>query len=82
MPKIFRMTKGGKLVEGIFEGETINTPSMLALEDYLDALKWAEGLGGLKALIARSQDNLGVLDAGCSKSDWAAFSGQASKVAL
>jgi phosphoserine aminotransferase len=47
LPKIFRMTKGGKIVEGIFEGETINTPSMLALEDYLDTLKWAEGLGGL-----------------------------------
>ncbi len=62
LPKIFRMTKGGKLVEGIFEGETINTPSMLALEDYLDALTWAEGIGGLKALIGRSQDNLGVLE--------------------
>jgi len=73
LPKIFRMTKGGKIVDGIFEGETINTPSMLALEDYLDALTWAEGLGGLKALIARSQDNLGVLDRWVRKSDWAAF---------
>ena len=73
MPKIFRMTKGGKIVEGIFEGETINTPSMLALEDYLDALTWAEGLGGLKALIARSQDNLGVLDRWTRTSNWAAF---------
>ena len=53
MPKIFRMTKGGKLIEGIFEGETINTPSMLAVEDDLDALKWAEGVGGLQGLIAR-----------------------------
>jgi len=73
MPKIFRMTKGGKLVEGIFEGETINTPSMLALEDYLDALKWAEGLGGLKALIARSNANLNALARWVKESDWAAF---------
>ncbi len=73
MPKIFRMTKGGKIVDGIFEGETINTPSMLALEDYLDALTWAEGLGGLKSLIARSQDNLGVLDRWVRTSSWAAF---------
>jgi phosphoserine aminotransferase len=73
MPKIFRMTKGGKLVEGIFEGETINTPSMLALEDYLDALKWAEGLGGLKALIARSNANLNVLARWVKESGWAAF---------
>ena len=73
MPKIFRMTKGGKVVEGIFEGETINTPSMLALEDYLDALKWAEGAGGLKGLIARSQANLGVIADWVKTSDWAAF---------
>ena len=66
MPKIFRMTKGGKIVEGIFEGETINTPSMVAVEDYLDALTWAESVGGLKGLIARSNDNLEVLD------DWIA----------
>jgi phosphoserine aminotransferase len=76
MPKIFRMTKGGKIVDGIFDGETINTPSMLALEDYLDALTWAEGLGGLKALIGRSQDNLGVLDRWVRTSDWAAFLAQ------
>jgi phosphoserine aminotransferase len=73
MPKIFRMTKGGKLVEGIFEGETINTPSMLALEDYLDALKWAEGLGGLKAMIARSNANLKALARWVKESGWAAF---------
>src|ERR1700742_3647822 len=66
MPKIFRMTKGGKLVEGIFEGETINTPSMLALEDYLDTLTWAESIGGLKGLIGRSQANLKALE------DWIA----------
>ncbi len=73
MPKIFRMTKGGKIVDGIFEGETINTPSMLALEDYLDALSWAEGLGGLKALIDRSQSNLGVLDRWVRGCGWADF---------
>ena len=73
MPKIFRMTKGGKIVDGIFEGETINTPSMLALEDYLDALSWAEGLGGLKALIGRSQANLGVLDRWIREAGWADF---------
>ena len=66
MPKIFRMTKGGKLVDGIFEGETINTPSMIAVEDYLDALTWAESVGGLKGLIGRSNANLGAL------SDWIA----------
>jgi len=73
MPKIFRMTKGGKLVEGIFEGETINTPSMLALEDYLDALKWAEGLGGLKALMARSNANLNALARWVKECGWADF---------
>jgi len=73
MPKIFRMTKGGKLVEGIFEGETINTPSMVAVEDYLDALNWAQSVGGLKGLIARSNANLAVLDAWVQKSGWAGF---------
>lgn len=57
LPKIFRMTKGGKLIEGIFVGETINTPSMLCVEDYLVALKWAKTIGGLKGLIARSEAN-------------------------
>src|SRR5262249_36256152 len=52
LPKIFRLTKGGKINEGIFEGETINTPSMLCVEDYLDALQWAKSIGGLKALMA------------------------------
>jgi phosphoserine aminotransferase len=73
LPKIFRMTKGGKLVDGIFEGETINTPSMLALEDYLDTLKWAESIGGLDALRARADGNLAVLTDWVKKSEWAAF---------
>jgi phosphoserine aminotransferase len=73
MPKIFRMTKGGKIVEGIFEGETINTPSMVAVEDYLDALTWAESLGGLNGLIARSNANLQALEKWVVGSDWAGF---------
>jgi phosphoserine aminotransferase len=62
LPKIFRMTSGGKLSAGIFEGETINTPSMLCVEDYLVALNWAKALGGLKALRARADANAAVLD--------------------
>jgi phosphoserine aminotransferase len=73
LPKIFRMTKGGKLIEGIFEGETINTPSMLALEDYLDALKWAESVGGLDGLIKRSNSNLAAIERWVRESSWAAF---------
>ena len=61
LPKIFRMTKGGKLIEGIFTGETINTPSMLCVEDYLDALTWAQSVGGLKGLIARADANAKVI---------------------
>jgi phosphoserine aminotransferase len=73
LPKIFRMTKGGKLVDGIFEGETINTPSMLALEDYLDALTWADGVGGLKGLIARADSNLAVVARWLRECGWADF---------
>jgi phosphoserine aminotransferase len=73
LPKIFRMTKGGKLNEGIFVGETINTPSMLALEDYLDALKWAQSIGGLKTLIARAEANMAVLARWMEDCGWAAF---------
>ncbi len=61
LPKIFRLTSGGKLIEGIFKGETINTPSMLAVEDYLDALQWAKSIGGLGALIARADANAAVI---------------------
>jgi len=70
LPKIFRMTKGGKLIEGIFQGETINTPSMLAVEDYIFALEWAEGLGGLPALIARCDANAAALDAWVQRTSW------------
>jgi phosphoserine aminotransferase len=73
MPKIFRMTKGGKLIEGIFEGETINTPSMLCVEDYIDALNWAKSLGGLDALVARADANTKMLADWVAKSAWAAF---------
>src|SRR3954465_2538349 len=70
LPKIFRMTKAGKLNEGIFEGETINTPSMLCLEDYLDALNWAKSIGGLKALIARADANAAALNAWVQTAEW------------
>jgi phosphoserine aminotransferase len=73
MPKIFRMTKDGKLNEGIFKGETINTPSMLAVEDALDGLRWAEAVGGLKGLIARSETNLAAMAEWVGRSAWAGF---------
>jgi phosphoserine aminotransferase len=73
LPKIFRLTKGGALIEGIFRGETINTPSMLCVEDALDALRWAEGIGGGPALIARSEANLAAIAAWVAATDWADF---------
>lgn len=73
LPKIFRLTKGGKLIDGIFRGETINTPSMLCVEDALDGLKWAESLGGLEALIRRSQANLAAVAAWVEASSWVDF---------
>ena len=73
MPKIFRLTKDGKIAEGIFRGETINTPSMLCVEDAVDGLKWAEDIGGLPALIERSEANLAVVEAWIGESDWADF---------
>src|ERR1700716_1784859 len=72
-PKIFRMTKGGKLNEAIFEGETINTPSMLCVEDYLDALAWAKSIGGLNALIARADANTKVIADWVRRTPWVDF---------
>jgi phosphoserine aminotransferase len=73
LPKIFRMTKGGKLNEAIFEGETINTPSMLCLEDYLDALEWAKAVGGLPALEARANANTKVIADWVARTGWTDF---------
>ena len=73
LPKIFRMTKGGKLNEAIFEGETINTPSMLCVEDYLDALAWAKSIGGLNALIARADANTKVIADWVRRTPWVEF---------
>jgi len=73
MPKIFRLTKGNKLNEGIFRGETINTPSMLCVEDYIDALKWAKSVGGMNGLFKRSLDNLAVLEKFVKERDWIHF---------
>jgi phosphoserine aminotransferase len=73
LPKVFRLTSGGKLNEGIFKGETINTPSMLCVEDALDGLRWAERIGGLDALVARSEANLAAVAGWVERSDWATF---------
>jgi phosphoserine aminotransferase len=73
LPKLFRLTKGGKLIEGIFKGETINTPSMLAVEDALDGLRWAEGIGGLPALTLRCERSLAAIATWVEGSGWAAF---------
>jgi phosphoserine aminotransferase len=70
LPKIFRMTKSGKLIEGIFQGETINTPSMLCVEDYIFALEWAQELGGLPALIGRADANAAALDQWVTRTEW------------
>jgi phosphoserine aminotransferase len=70
LPKLFRLTKGGKLIDGIFKGETINTPSMLCVEDWLFALGWAERVGGLHALIARADANAAALDRWVQSADW------------
>jgi phosphoserine aminotransferase len=73
LPKVFQMAKGGKLIEGIFKGDTINTPSLLAVEDALDGLRWAESIGGLPALIRRSEGNLAAIAAWVARSPWTGF---------
>ena len=73
LPKVFRMTKGGKLIEGIFEGETINTPSMLCVEDYIDALQWAKSVGGLKGLFARADANAKTIADWAARTPWVDF---------
>ena len=80
IPKIFALTKGGKLVDGIFEGSTINTPSMLCVEDYLDALNWVENVGGLSATIAKSEENLKVFTDFIAKTDWIDFLAQSPEI--
>ena len=73
MPKIFRMTKGGKLIDGIFKGETINTPSMICVEDYLDALNWADSIGGLKSLMSRADANTAIISEWVESTPWVDF---------
>ena len=73
LPKVFRLAKGGKLSEGIFEGETINTPSMLCVEDYIDALQWAKSLGGAKALFARADANARAIADWVGRTPWIDF---------
>jgi len=73
MPKIFRLTKGGKLIDGIFRGETINTPSMLCVADYLDAIDWVKSIGGVKAAINRSENNLEVIKNFVESNNWISF---------
>ncbi len=73
MPKIFRMTNGGKLIKGIFEGDTINTPSMLCVEDYIDALQWSKSIGGLEGLIGRADANLKAIADWAARTDWVDF---------
>src|SRR4029078_10691419 len=73
LPKIFRLTNNGKLIEGIFEGDTINTPSMLCVEDYIDTLLWAKSAGGLKGLIARSDANTKGIAEWVARTPWIDF---------
>jgi phosphoserine aminotransferase len=73
MPKLFRMAAGGKVTEGLFQGDTINTPSMLCVADYLDALQWVDSIGGVSATIARSEANLKIISDFVAANDWISF---------
>ena len=79
LPKIFRLTKGGKLIEGIFSGATINTPSMLCVADYLDALAWVRSIGGLDAAMQKSRNNLAVIEGFVAERDWIDFLAQTAE---
>lgn len=80
LPKIFQLSKGGKLIAGIFQGDTINTPSMLCVEDAIDGLKWAESIGGLAALVKRSQDNLKAIEDWVAKTTWVDFLAESAEI--
>jgi phosphoserine aminotransferase len=80
LPKLFRLTKGGKLIEGIFAGETINTPSMLAVEDAIWTLQWSQGMGGLKGLMARTEANAAALDRIVTARNWLGHLAQDPKI--
>lgn len=80
LPKIFRLTKGGKLIDGIFKGATINTPSMLCVEDYLDALNWVDEIGGLSAAVAKSEANLKVFTDFVAENDWIDFLAESPEI--
>ncbi|ALN74026.1 MULTISPECIES: phosphoserine transaminase [unclassified Aureimonas] len=80
LPKIFRLTSGGKLIEGIFKGETINTPSMLCVEDYLDALQWGKSVGGLEGLKARANANLAVIERFVEANSWLGFLAKSAEI--
>jgi phosphoserine aminotransferase len=80
LPKLFRLTKDGALNEGIFEGATINTPSMLCVEDHLDGLVWADSIGGLPALIDRANRNLDIIKEWVKRTDWVDFLAEAASV--
>lgn len=80
MPKIFQMSKGGKLIDGIFKGETINTPSMLCVEDALDGLKWAQSIGGIAGLVKRSEANLKAIENWVAKTPWIGFLAEDAKI--